>query len=129
MLDHAAAAATRSTCSRLQVGAALPVDSGRLVLTGRNGAWTGVEHCQHPDDQPCHVSVHAEQNLILTAQSWGFASALAGTSVYLTHSPCLQCAVALRAAGIARVVYREAYRSASGAAYLMQYGIRTEQHT
>lgn len=128
MIAHAAAAATRSTCSRLQVGAVLPVDDGRLILSGRNGAWTGVEHCAHPDDQPCIVAVHAEQNLLLTARAWGFLAALRGGTVYITHAPCIACARSLHHNGVARVVYRETYRSTAGLDYLTLHGIRTEQH-
>lgn len=129
MLEHATVAGQRSTCSRLQVGAVLPVDDGRLILSGRNGAWTGVKHCQHPSDDPCAVSVHAEQNLLLTARAYGFYAALRGGTVYVTHAPCRDCARALHQDGVTRVVYREAYRSVAGLDYLAVYGIRTEQHT
>lgn len=103
--------ATRSTCSRLHVGAVLARDT-RVISSGYNGAPAGQPHCEHVDDTPCRTAVHAEANAIQFARARGVSTV--GTTLYVTHAPCLDCALWVVQAGVGRVVYADTYRSTSG---------------
>jgi dCMP deaminase len=132
-MDYARNAARRGTCSRLQVGAVITV-SGRLISSGYNGAPSKLDHCDHTCDcgypgteggvfwkrhlsdcaseKPCRVSVHAEANAIAFAARYGVSTQ--GSTMFVTHSPCLDCAKLIINAGISKVVYGESYRDDSG---------------
>jgi dCMP deaminase len=111
MLAAAEVFAARSTCSRLHVGAVLARD-GRVLSTGYNGAPSGLPHCEHLDDEPCTVSVHAEANALLFAARHGVATE--GAHMYCTHAPCLACAGLIVNAGLTVVAYRHTFRSRAG---------------
>jgi len=120
LLDVAEVLALRGTCSRLKVGAVLTRD-GRILSTGRNGAPTGLEHCTHTRDEPCTVSVHAEANAIAFAARTGGGAE--GSTLYLTHAPCLGCSGLVINSGVARVVYRWPYRIFDGVDRLTAAGV------
>lgn len=113
LLNIARVTATRSTCSRLSVGAVIAYD-GRVLSTGYNGAPSGLTHCTHDpgDDTPCTYSVHAEANAIVQAARHGVRTS--GSSLYLTHAPCLACSGLILNAGIRSVWYEAVYRSDAG---------------
>ena len=60
--------------------------------------------------------IHAEQNAIFYAARNGLNTE--GTSIYVTHAPCPNCAKAIASAGIKRVVYKEEYRDDRGIQFL-----------
>jgi dCMP deaminase len=105
------AVATRATCSRKAVGAALVKD--KLILaTGYNGAPAGLRHCDHSGggdlvNGHCARSTHAEQNAIVQAARHGIS--IEGATLYCTNNPCLNCTKLLINAGIRRIVYEEIY--------------------
>ncbi len=114
----AAAAATRSTCLRRQVGAVI-VRDGQIISTGYNGSPKGTPHCAETGclrmqlkipsgerQEICRGS-HAEMNAIAQAASVGVSTA--GAVLYCTHSPCAFCTKAIINAGIRRVVYLHSY--------------------
>jgi dCMP deaminase len=129
---------TRSTCSRLHVGAVLARDT-RIIATGYNGAVAGMPHCDHTcrcpavmvtsGDHaavcglitPCTLSVHAEANALAFAARYGVATL--GAHLYVTHAPCAPCARLLVNAGVAGVWYGERYRSHEGLDLLTAAGI------
>ena len=125
MLATAAVWAARNTCSRLAVGAVLARDR-RILSSGYNGAPAGLPHCVHEDEGPCAIAVHAEANALLFAGRHG-ASTL-DTTMYCTHAPCLACSGLLLNAGVARVVYRQPFRSQDGLARLAAGGVKVERH-
>lgn len=128
--------AERSTCSRLHVGAIFARE-GRILVTGYNGAPSGLPHCDHsctcttpvdqghsigcPVDMPCTTAVHAEQNGISYAAKWGIK--LEDSELYVTHMPCLTCALSLVNVGIKRVFYSKPFRDHSGIRLLESAGI------
>ncbi|MEV8610277.1 deaminase [Amycolatopsis sp. NPDC051373] len=112
-------AASRATCPRLSVGAVV-VRGKRVLSTGYNGAPAGEPHCTHPIDVPCTQAIHAEWNA-LDAQFGPYD----GATMYLTHSPCQSCQRRIIDAGIARVVYRTAYRDPD-LTQLERFGITVE---
>ena len=116
----------RSTCGRKQVGAVLAVD-GRPVSIGYAGAPSGLPHCSETCDlsQPCTRTVHAEMNCLVFAARHGIK--VEGSTVYCTLEPCLKCSQAMLNAGVARVVFTEAYRDHAGVELLRSVGIEVMQ--
>lgn len=116
--------AKAGTCSRLNVGA-LVVRDNRIVSTGYNGTASGLPHCHHYDDKPCHKSVHAEANAIIFAARNGLATD--GAILYCTHAPCDSCAGLIVNAGITTVKYYTPYRNANGLFSLEEAGVKVEK--
>lgn len=132
----------RGTCSRMHVGCVIALD-GRGLSTGYNGAPAGMPHCDHTcncggdehspgyHDEDCAsgphgcVAMHAEANAIAWAARNG--TALLGSTLYTTLTPCVKCAELIIAAGIARVVWRTIYRDVSGLDLVVASGISTQQ--
>ncbi len=94
-------AATRSTCLRRAVGAALVRDN-QIIATGYNGSPKNSPHCAELGclREKLHVpsgekhelcrGVHAEQNAIIQAAING--NSTRGAVLYCTHQPCSICA-------------------------------------
>ena len=55
-----------------------------------------------------YCKIHAEINAITYCAREGVA--LKGTTIYVTHFPCLNCTKSIIAAGITKVVYKNDYR-------------------
>ena len=110
LMEAALLVAKRSTCLRLQVGSVLARE-GRIIVSGYNGAPSGMEHCTPltcGPKIPCTRTVHAEANCVYFAARYGIATQ--GTTLYTTDSPCPKCCEAVINAGIERVVYTRPYR-------------------
>lgn len=111
-MDCATAIARRSTCDRKSVGCVLVVDK-QQISTGYNGSLRGAEHCDDVGhdlaNNHCVRVVHAEANAICNAARRGISTV--GATAYVTSLPCWPCFKMLAQAGIARIVYRDAYRS------------------
>lgn len=121
MLRIAYEFAERGTCNRLKVGAVIAESQGRILGHGYNGTLPGFEHCSHVTsgdalDQPCRMAIHAEMNAIANAHRNGVP--VQGATLYTTHSPCVECAKAIGAAGISCVYYGTPYRSMMGVGWL-----------
>ena len=69
--------------------------------------------------------LHAEANAITKVAKSGNSSA--GATLFVTASPCAECAKLIIQAGIRRVVYRDAYRLTDGIDLLARAGIEVEQ--
>lgn len=69
--------------------------------------------------------LHAEANAITKVAKSGNSSENA--TLYVTASPCIECAKLIIQAGIKRVVYRDEYRLHDGPDLLKQVGIEVEQ--
>jgi len=70
-------------------------------------------------------TVHAEQNIVSYCAKEGIP--LKGSTIYITTSPCRQCAKLIAQSGITRVVYKDAYKDLSGVKFLEIVSIQTEQ--
>ena len=68
---------------------------------------------------------HAERNLLGYCNKYGIATN--GCILYVTLSPCIECAKQMEIAGIKRVVYKEQYRNTGGIEYLLSRNIECEQ--
>ena len=98
--------ASRSACGRLHVGCVL-VSGGehanRIVAAGYNGFLPGTPHQSRVRDGHEQATVHAEQNAIADAARRGLS--VAGSTAYVSHFPCINCAKILAAAGVQAIKY------------------------
>lgn len=114
-----------SRCERLKV-CCLFVRDRAIISRGINGMPRGESNCCEDKDGNSKPEVkHAEENAILAAARDGVS--LAGATVYITHAPCLSCAVDLVSVGVVRVVYWAVYRCDKGLEYLAKCGVPVEQ--
>lgn len=115
--------AENSYCTRRQVGA-LVVKDKRIISDGYNGTPSGFENvCEDENGLTKPYVLHAEANAITKlARSHNSSE---GSTIYITASPCIECAKLLIQAGIKRVVYGEKYRLEDGLNLLRKAGIET----
>lgn len=108
-----------SLANRRQVGAVLVTSDGRIAGTGFNGTPHGVDNeCEIDDITLPHV-LHAELNAILNART----SELKDSTMFITLSPCVQCAAIILQKGIKTVVYDKPYRDSSGIDFLKKHHV------
>ena len=98
----------RSSCDRLHVGCVI-VNDKRIITTGYNGHIKGTPHISLIRDGHEQMTIHAETNAITDAASRGIK--LYGSSAYVTHYPCINCAKNLIASGIKEIIYAEDYKN------------------
>ena len=104
--------AENSYCKRRQVGA-LVVKDKTIISDGYNGTPSGFENiCEDSNNITKPYVLHAEANAITKlARSSNNSD---GSTLYVTASPCIECAKLIIQAGIRRVVYGELYRLEDG---------------
>lgn len=122
-----------SHARRLHVGAIIVKDD-RIISIGYNGMPAGWDNnceevIQYSDDTTSLKTkpevLHAETNAIAKLAK-STESGLEAT-MFITHSPCLDCAKLIFQSGISSVYYRNAYRSEDGVHFLKQSGVKVEQ--
>ena len=113
--------AENSYCKRRQVGA-LVVKDKMIISDGYNGTPSGFENvCEDDDNVTKPYVLHAEANAITKLARSNNTSD--GATIYITASPCIECAKLIIQAGIKRVVYGEKYRLTDGIELLERAGI------
>jgi len=113
-----------SYCKRRQVGA-LIVKDNMIISDGYNGTPSGFENiCEDDNDVTLPYVLHAEANAITKIARSGNNSQ--DSTLYVTDSPCIECAKLIIQAGIKRVVYKRAYRLTDGVDLLLKAGIEVE---
>lgn len=113
--------AENSYCKRRQVGALLVKDK-MIISDGYNGTPSGFENnCEDESNTSLPYVLHAEANAITKVARSGNSSD--GATLYVTASPCIECAKLIIQAGIKRVVYGEEYRIRDGIELLQRAGI------
>jgi dCMP deaminase len=117
-LNIAKEIATLSHCQRAKVGAVI-VKNKNVVSYGYNGTPAGMDNTCEDGDTTRPETVHAEMNAILKAAKSGYA--VDSSTLYLTLSPCKECAKLILQSGINRVVYDKEYRDAAGIEFLKQF--------
>ena len=104
--------AENSYCKRRKVGALLVKDK-MIISDGYNGTPSGLENvCEDDDTVTKPYVLHAEANAITKVARSNNSSD--GATLYVTSSPCIECAKLIIQAGITRVVYSDAYRLSDG---------------
>lgn len=115
--------AENSYCQRRKVGALIVKDK-MIISDGYNGTPSGFENvCENEDGFTKPYVLHAEANAITKIARSGNNSD--GATLYVTSSPCIECAKLIIQAGIKRVVYSEKYRLTDGIDLLERAGIET----
>ena len=123
-LRMAAIWAENSYCRRRQVGALIVKDK-MIISDGYNGTPSGFENICEEDNVTKPYVLHAEANAITKVAKSGNSSL--GATLYVTASPCMECAKLIIQAGIRRVVYRDEYRITDGIDLLRKAGIEVEK--
>lgn len=123
-LRMAAIWAENSYCQRRKVGA-LVVKEKMIISDGYNGTPSGFENvCEDAHGVTHPYVLHAEANAITKLARSGNNSDQA--TLYVTASPCIECAKLIIQAGIRRVVYAEQYRLTDGIDLLRRAGVEVE---
>ena len=152
-MEMAEIVAKQSSAKRLQVGAII-VKEDRIISIGYNGmpaGWTNeCEKKVYADETNFDSNdwtfteedsgvllkyntvtkdevIHAEANAI--AKLARSTEAGEGSTMFLTHAPCIHCAKQVYTAGIKKVFYRNTYRDTTGLDFLNKCGVETEQVT
>ncbi|MBO4821482.1 MAG: dCMP deaminase family protein [Prevotella sp.] len=113
-----------SYCVRRQVGA-LVVKDKMVISDGYNGTPSGFENvCEDDQNVTKPYVLHAEANAITKLARSNNNSE--GSTLYVTASPCLECAKLIIQAGIKRVVYGEEYRLSDGLDLLRRANIEVK---
>lgn len=147
-MDVAERFAKLSTAKRLQVGA-IVVKDDRIISIGYNGmpaGWTNDCEYKHyvfgnvpmdpwlfkeEDSNQFYLLktkpevIHAEANAI--AKLAKSSDSGDGSTMFLTHAPCIDCAKQIYTAGIKKVYYRDSYRDTQGVDFLTNCDIMVEQ--
>jgi dCMP deaminase len=115
-----------SEAQRLKVGASI-VKNGAIISLGVNGTYAGwpTNACEDEEGNTNWFVRHAERaaldKLVKSTES------SEGATMFVSHSPCKFCALAIKDAGIKKVYYRHTYRDDSGVKYLQDNGVVVEQ--
>ncbi len=133
-----------SYAKRLHVGAIIVKDD-RIISIGYNGMPAGWDNnCEYEETYTTQPAPGDEYEVVRTgilktrpevlhAETNAIAKLAKSTesglnaSIFITHSPCLDCAKLIYQSGINSVYYRNAYRSEDGIQFLRQSGIKVEQ--
>ena len=114
--------AENSYCKRRQVGA-LVVKDHMIISDGYNGTPSGFDNICEENNVSFPYVLRAEANAITKlARSHNNSD---GATLYVTASPCIECAKLIIQSGIQRVVYGEAYRLDDGLQLLKRANIET----
>jgi dCMP deaminase len=124
-LEMARIWAKNSYCKRRQVGA-LIVKDRMIISDGYNGTPSGFENeCEDENDHTKSYVLHAEANAITKVAKSNNSSE--GATLYITASPCMECAKLIIQAGICRVVFSDNYRIMDGIELLKRANIEIVQ--
>ncbi len=116
--------AENSYCQRRKVGA-LVVKDNMIISDGYNGTPSGFENiCEDENNTTKPYVLHAEANAITKlARSHNSSK---GATMYITDSPCIECAKLIIQSGIKRVLYANTYRLDDGINLLKRAGIEVQ---
>lgn len=133
-MDWARRAAQLSHARRLNVGAVIVKDD-TVISYGYNGMPAGWDNnCEDevkwPNGDIKFLTtkpevLHAESNAI--AKLARSNNSGQGADLFVTHSPCLECAKLIYQSGIRRVFYGENYRDDAGLQFLYRSGLEIEK--
>jgi dCMP deaminase len=117
--------AQNSYCKRRKVGA-LIVKEKMIISDGYNGTPSGFENvCEDDNNKTKAYVLHAEANAITKVAKSNNSSE--GATLYVTSSPCMECAKLIIQAGIKRVIFTESYRLEDGINLLKRANIEVKQ--
>lgn len=122
-----------STAERLKVGCII-VKDGRILSIGYNGTPPGFSNtCEYHEVTKDHAGlvtkpevIHAEANAILKLASTTDTSQ--GSTMFITHAPCLECSKMIAMSKIDSVIYKHIYRCTDGVDLLVRSGVGVLQY-
>lgn len=127
-------AGENSYSRRSKVGAII-VRNGRIISTGWNGQPKGFDNrCEEEVVDPSTgkkllrtlpTVIHAEMNALFWCSKTEIITD--NSELYVTLSPCVNCALGIIQCGIKKVYYLDEYRDTSGLELLKRCGIALEQ--
>lgn len=133
-MDWAKRVSQLSYARRLQVGAVIVKDDC-VISYGYNGMPAGWDNnCEDelkwPNGEIRFLQtkpevLHAESNAVSKLAKSNNSGL--GSSMFITHSPCLECAKLIYQSGINTVYYDETYRSTDGIEFLKKSGVNVVQ--
>ena len=114
-----------STANRLHVGC-IAVKDNKIISIGYNGTPNGWDNvCEDENNKTLPEVLHAESNMLMKlARTSGGAE---GSSVFVTHSPCLECAKLIYQSGVKEVYYDIEYRNDEGIKFLKRCGVEVKK--
>lgn len=124
-MSMAVACSEESHCPRTQVGCVVVLESG-IIAPGFNGHASGGPNDWEYSPTGNPEVVHAELNALGKCLEEGLKAS--GATVYVTLSPCLECAKLLVRAKVKRVVYLDEYRVRDGLDYLIKYNVEVTKY-
>jgi dCMP deaminase len=117
--------ANLSTAKRLQVGCVVVKDN-TIIGIGYNGMPSGWDNvCEDENYKTKPEVLHAETNCL--AKIARSTNSSEGAHLFVTHSPCIDCAKIIHQSGINSVYYRNTYRSEDGLKFLLRCNINVEK--
>lgn len=118
-----------SSAKRLHVGAVVVKDN-RIISIGYNGMPSGWDNnCEYEEGDELGGYYLKTKPEVLHAETNAIAKLARSTesgldaSLFVTHSPCLDCAKLVYQSGISSVYYRNSYRDEAGVEFLMKAGV------
>ncbi len=116
---------SNSHCKRSKVGA-LIVKDNVIISDGINGTPSKFDNCcEDSEGNTKFYVLHAECNAI--AKLARGTSSSVGSTMYVTMSPCRDCAKLIYQTGIKKVFFLEEYRDVSGLDFLKEAGVEVEK--
>jgi len=126
-LEIAHKIAELSHAERKKVGCII-VKNSVIISDGYNGTPTGYENkCEDSYGVTKWYTLHAEANAITKLIRTGGTSAV-GSTLYLTLSPCKDCAKLILQSGITNVIYKEEYRDTIGIDFLRKSNVNVTKY-
>lgn len=119
--DLALRVSKESYCKRLQVGAIIE-KNGNIISFGYNGTPSGMPNKCEEDNVTLPYVLHAESNAITKACKSPISTE--GSTMYITHACCVECAKLIIQSGIKEVYYLQDYRDKAGINLLKNVGIK-----
>jgi dCMP deaminase len=114
-----------SYSKRSKVGCII-VKNDSIIAIGYNGTPTGDDNCCEDENGVTKPTViHAEINTLMKVAK-SSESTIGGT-MFITLSPCIECAKVILQSGIKDIYYRDEYRDTSGLQLLKKFGINVQQ--
>ena len=122
-----------SSARRLHVGA-IVVKDDRIISIGYNGMPSGWDNnCENDFVNEIGELILKSKPEVLHAETNAIAKLAKSTEsgdgavLFVTHSPCLDCAKLIFQSGICGVFYRDSYRNTDGTAFLERSGVKVTQ--
>ena len=118
--------AEMSYANKKKVGAVI-VKENSIISDGYNGTPIGYDNsCEDADGKTHWYVMHAEANAITKLAKYN--NNCDNATLYVTLSPCRECAKLIIQSGIKKVVYCEKYRDTSGIDFLGKLNVECIQY-